>query len=901
MPNDTDWKSRIRMAFGTQESVPEDDILEELAGHAQAMYEAARAEGCSHDQADSRANRQIECWRMNAAGLRRSPRRRAAIESPATFPSSTFAGLAQDFSYALRLLRRQWRYALLAIMTMALGIGATTLLFSVTYGVLVKPLPWPKAGRLVVLKETRGGRLPRFGSFTNAAYVAWREQMTNVEDIAAWSQRDVTLGQAGEPERIRVVFATASLFRVLGVRPLLGSAFAEKDETERVLVLSKSLWRERFSASPQAIGRVVQLDGQAYMITGVLDDTLAYPDQHTLAWAPMRVHPATDNFLSMFSAIAALRDGATPAAASAEGTARGRFAADSGMTTTAVFGASGPIEVWAQPLRDALTADVRRPLVVLLAAVGLMFAAATANVASLQLARATTRRREIAIRAALGAGSVRLARQLLVENLLIGFAGGGAGLAAAWWFHRLMPSLLPADFPRVGDLTVNVMVILFALVVSVVASMICGFLPALYVRRLHLVESLAEDGSATVGPGGRSRTIQARMLIMTAQVAVACMLLVGASLLARSFVALLNADRGYNPSGVLVARLSLPEPLYSPERRYGILSEILPRLAAAPGVAQASFTSELPLTSGGSTAALQMISPRADGGVITVQASPRIVSPQYFHAMGMRILQGRDFVDSDTQTSLPVAIVNRSFARRYLGDAALGATLPMGVGYGDIDRNATIVGVVDDVRYLSPVEVTQPEIYYSYLQLNRRLVTPVLTLVLHAGGNPAEFVSTIRAALRQADNNLAPDAIFTLEERILRGLARPRLYAILLGGFAAFALIVAGVGLFGVLSYVVAQRSRELALRTALGARQIDLVKEVLRQGLAVAIAGLAVGLLGSVALTRSIAAMLYGVTPHDVITYLVVPPVLLSVAMLASLAPAVRAARIDPIRLLKA
>jgi len=901
MPDDTDWKSRIRTSFASQGSVPEDEILEELAGHAQAMYDGARAGGRSHEEACSLVDRQIECWLKNAADLRRCARRQPTVQPPAAFPASGFTGLAQDITYAVRILRRQPRYALLAMVTMALGIGATTLLFSVTYGVLMKPLAWPNADRLVVVKETRGGRSPRFGSFTNAAYIAWRGQMTNVEDIAAWSQRDMTLAQVGDPERIRVVFSTASLFRVLGVRPFLGSAFFDKDETERVLVLSKSLWIERFSASPQALGRIVQLDGQAYTIIGVLDDALAYPDSHARAWAPMRVHPAAGNFLSMFSAIAALRAGATPEGASAEGTARGRFAADTGLTTTAIFGGPGPIEVSAQPLRDAVTADVRRPLVVLLAAVGLMFATATANVASLQLARATTRRREIAIRAALGAGSVRLARQLVVENLLIGITGGGAGLAAAWWFHRLMPSLLPADFPRLADLGVNATVILFALLASVIAGVICGLLPALYVRRLHLVESLAEDGAAAVGPGGRSRTTQARMLIMAAQVAVACMLLVGASLLARSFVALLSANRGYNPSGVLTVRLSLPEPLFTPERRYGILSEILPRLSAAPGVARASFTSELPLTSGGSTAAMTMISPRADGGIITVQASPRVVSPRYFHTMGMRIIQGREFEDSDTQTSQPVAIVNRSFARRYLGDAALGATLPMGVGYQDIDRNATIVGVVDDVRYLSPAEFTQPEIYYSYLQLNRRLLTPVLNLVLRTAGNPLESVSTIRTTLRNADNNLVPDSVFVLEERVLRGLARPRLYAILLGGFAAFALIVSGVGLFGLLSYVVAQRSRELALRTALGARQIDIVKEVLRQGMAVAAMGLGAGLLGSVALTRSIATMLYGVTTHDVLTYLVVPVVLLSVAMIACLAPALRAARVDPIRLLKA
>ncbi len=901
MPENIDWKVRIRAAFAASGAAPEEDILEELAGHAQAMYESARSDGSNHEDACRGVDRQIECWKTSASGLRRPAGRPPSVQPPEAFPSRWFAGLLRDISYAARLLRRQPRFALLAIATMALGIGATTLLFSVTYGILMKPLPWPNADRLVVLKETRGGRAPRFGSFTNAAYVAWRDQMTTIEEIAAWAQRDMTLTRAGEPGRIRVVSCTASLFRALGVRPAVGSLFDAREETEQVLVISRSLWVERFGASPLAIGKLVQLDGQAYTIIGVMDDSFAYPDRQARAWAPMRVHPAANNFLSMFSALAAVRTGSTPAQASAEGTARGRFAADTGMTTMAIFGGSGPIEVTAQPLRDALTAEVRQPLIVLLAAVGLMFVAVTVNVAGLQLARATTRRREIAIRASLGAGGARLARQLIVENLLLGLMGGGSGFAAAWWLHRVVPSLLPADFPRIGDLKVEPAVVLFAVLVSVAASTICGLLPSLYARRLRLAESLVEDGSAAVGPSARSRTLRSRMLIMAGQMAVACMLLVGASLLARSFVALLNTDRGYNPSGVLTARISLPGPLYTPERRYRMLDEILGRLAAAPGVAQASFTSEMPLTAGGSTAAMTMKSPRADGGMITVQASPRVVSPRYFRTMGMKIIQGRSFEDSDVQTSPPVAIVNRSFARRYLDDDALGAELPMGVGYMDADRNATIIGVVDDVRYLSPSEVTQPEIYYSYLQLGQKLITPVLTLMLRTAGNPADSVPTVRTALREIDGDLVPDSLFTMEERLVRGLARPRLYAILLGGFAAFALIVAGVGLFGVLSYVVAQRSREIAVRTALGARQIDIVGEVLRQGLRTAALGLAAGLLGSFALTRSIASMLYGVTTHDAITYAAVPVVLLSVAVIACLAPALRAARIDPIRLLKA
>ena len=322
---------------------------------------------------------------------------RCVVPPPAT-TGSRYAGLAQDMRYALRLLRRQPRHALLTILTMALGIGATTVLFSVTYGVLMKPLPWPNASRIVVLKETRGGSAPRFGEFTNAAYLAWQgepstDKPSTIEHIAAWSQRLVTLSGAGESERIRVTAATASVFPALGAQPLLGAFFEPKDEAALVVVLSERLWRQRFEADPAVLGQSIQLDGEPYTVVGVLPDRLSYPDRQALGHhSGYAIRPAAGNYLSMFSAIAALRSGVTAAQAAAEGTARGRLAADTGMTTSAIFGSNGPIAVAAQPLREALTADVRRPLLVLLVAVGLLLLTATANVASLQLARTTAGR-----------------------------------------------------------------------------------------------------------------------------------------------------------------------------------------------------------------------------------------------------------------------------------------------------------------------------------------------------------------------------------------------------------------------------------------------------------------------------------------------------------------------------
>ena len=892
------WIERVRAAFADAAHVPDADVIEELAQHARAMYDAARADGCAHDEADTRVAEQLERWRLEGTALRHKSRRAAVTEPPPAAAPSRLAGLAQDVRYAVRLLRRQPRFALLVVATMALGICATTVLFSVTYGVLMKPMPWPASERLVVLKETRGGNPPRFNSFSNAAYLAWREGATTIDGIAAWSTRSVTLSGATDPERVRITLTSASLFPLLEVRPLIGSLFEQKDEDGDVVVLSEGLWRQRFAGDPGVLGRTVDLDGEPHTIVGVLPDRSAFPDRQSRAWVPFRVRPATGNFLSMFSAIARLKPGVTAAQAAAEATGRGRFAADTGMTTMAIFGSTGAMEITATPLYDAVTADVQRPIVMLLVAVVLLLVTATANVASLQLARATTRRREMAIRAALGAGGARITRQLLVESVMLGLLGGTAGLGFALLLHSLLPALLPADFPRAGDVGLSIPVVLFAVLVSMLAGIACGLLPALRARRLNLIESLAEDGGASVGAGGRSRTAQVRLVIMAGQVAIACVLLVGASLLGRSFVALLSADRGYDPAGILTARLSFPAAAFTPERRHAVIRQILDRLAAMPSVRESAFTSEMPLTPGGSTATFPIQSRR--GGVVPVQVSTRIVSPRSLAALGMRVVAGRGFTDGDTETSQPVAVVNRAFARKYLEDAAIDVKIPMGVGYQDIDSQASIVGVVEDIRYLSARDSSQPELYYSFRQLKARLPVPSVTLLLRTDGDPAALAPALRGAVREANSGLVADSVMTMEDRMLTVVARPRLYAILLGGFAAFALAIAAVGLFGVLSYSVAQRSRELAVRSALGARQADIVGLIVRQGLSVTAAGLVAGVLASLALTRAISTQLYGVTEHDTVTYVVVPLLLVAVAAVACFVPARRAARVSPLMVLK-
>jgi predicted permease len=544
-----------------------------------------------------------------------------------------------------------------------------------------------------------------------------------------------------------------------------------------------------------------------------------------------------------------------------------------------------------------MTADVQQPLTVLLAGVMLLLLTAAANVAGLQLARADARRREMAIRTALGAAHVRVVRQIVAESLLLGTIGGVAGIVLAWWLHQMLPYVLPTDFPRVDDVTLDATVILVALIASIGSGVVFSLLPIIHLRRPDLTTALSEDGWAPVGARLATRVGRTRTAMMAGQVAIACVLLVGALLLARSFLSLINADRGYDPSGILTARVSLPGSVYSPDRRYQMVRSILDRTMSMTQATNVAFTSELPVTAGGSTAAFTLTSAN---GVITAQASPRLVSAGAFAALGMRIVAGRGFTELDDETAPPVAVVNQAFARRYLANAAVGATLPMGVGYQDPTVQATIVGVVDDIRYITSTTVSMPELYYSYRQLNRQLPVPSVTFLVRTSGNPRALTTDLRTAIREADAALVPDAIATMEDRILTGLARPRLYLILFGGFAVVALIVVCVGLFAVLSQTVAQRSREIAVRAALGARPSNILGLVARQGLAITTVGLIVGVGAAAVLTQSMSSFLYGVTPHDRLTYALVPLLILVVATIACLGPALRAAKLDPVKALR-
>lgn len=463
-----------------------------------------------------------------------------------------------------------------------------------------------------------------------------------------------------ESTRLQTASITPSLFSVLKAQPLRGRLFVEDDAksgggvlSKDVIILSYGLWQEWFGGGA-ALGGVVRIGDKPLSVVGIMPKEFAFPNRETRAWTPFvvpSVHGAQGVLrVTIFSALARLRSGVTPAEAAAEGTARALAAPDPGLAAVAMFGGNGPPQIAAVSTVEMMTADVKPGLLVMFAAVMLLFATATANVASLQLVRATTRRREIAIRAAIGAGVARLTRQLLIESAIIGVAGGLAGLALAAALHRLLPSLLPADFPRVTDVTLDGRVMLFAVATSMFASIACGLLPAVHARRVNLVESLADAGSAPVGVGLRSATARTRALIMVGQIAIACVLLVGALLLTRSFAAQLEADRGYDPRNLLTARIAMPAG-FSMERRAQVLDALVPRLRALPGVREVGFGNALPLLTSGGFRAFKM-RPRTDPSrEVDVNAIQRVVSPGFFAALGLRVTAGRAIAETDTMSA----------------------------------------------------------------------------------------------------------------------------------------------------------------------------------------------------------------------------------------------------------
>ncbi len=814
-------------------------------------------------------------------------------------------GLGQDMRRGFRVLRREWGFSLIAILTMALGIGSTVTLFSVADGVLLRPLPWPESDRLVRIEERRGGLRGRTPwTMTNATYEAWSETATTLDGMGGWMTGGRTLRDVGDPERLTVTAATPGLFTVLRARVALGRLFTGQDaETGRsgTAILSFGLWQQRFGGDPSVLGRTIQLDERAYEIVGVMPREFAFPDRETRIWVPFRVLPlmsadGRQMRVIVVGAIAKLRAGVTPLQAADEAAAHARGVPDIRQAALSVFGSRGDVSIAVAPLREVLTAEVRPAIVLLLCAVVLLLTASTANVVSVQLARATARRHETAIQSAMGAGPWRLTRVWLTESVLLGLCAGLVGVALAAMLCQALPALLPPDFPRVDDIRLDVRSMSFALLVAIAISVVCGTVPALLATRTNMAGALSEVGIAPISLATRTGTARVRTAIVIGQVTVSCVLLIGSVLLVRSFLAMANADRGYDATDLLTARVTFPHQESRGERRIQALEALQERLRAVPAVTHAAFGNGVPLVGAGSVFGRAIPSPRDPAAKIQISATRRVVSPEYFPALQLRLAAGRLLMPTDTSSSPGVIVVNRSFAAEYLGAEPVGQRLQLGLAS---QSEWEVVGVVDDVRQGDITEASRPEFFVSYQQVPDGISFDPMLLV-RTNGDPARHIGTIRAFVREHDPSLVLDSVMTMEDRVMTSLARPRVYALVLGALATLALAIAAVGIFGVLLYATARRTPEFGVRLAVGAEPRTIVRLVLRQAAVMIGVGLLVGLAVTLATAESLARILYGITTRDALSYAVAPALIALVGLAACIVPARRAARIDPVKALQ-
>jgi predicted permease len=903
------FKADIEAAF--RSTLIDRDILEELAQHAECTYDALRADGASEQEASARIEALIAGWRADPVALKRVVKGGGAVIPPPESPSR-LTGAWADARYALRLLRAKPGHAAVTILTIALGVGAVTTLFSVAYGVLLRPLPWGNASGLIRVSETRGGREGRIpATMLNSTYLAWAESPTTITSIGAFFESPMTLTGMGDAVRVTVSAVTPSTLQMLEVRPDRGRIFTTEEGRRgrtSVAVLSRGFWEQRLGASDDAIGRSITLDGNSYTIVGVLPRDFRFPSADAQIWISRYVQPIDvpggGKAGTIMRVLARLAPGVTPAQAAAEGTARAIAAPDAGYIAMSLFGARDPIQVHALDAMDAAAADVRPAILTLLGAAALLFVTAIANVANMQLARATARHRELTIRAALGAGTGRLARQLVIESAIVGGLGSLAGLALTAALHAALPSVLPTGFPRVDAITIDTRVLGFTLLLSLVTTLACGVLPLLHVRRLELARSLADAGTGSVG-AGRSGVAIVRSLIVASQVAATCVLVIGSAILARSFTAQVSADRGYDPGNLLTAAIPFPTRYATEGRATATVHRILDRLKGQPGVSHVAAGSGLPLASSGGFSGFSFPSAVRGGERVEVQTIRRVVSPEYFGALGIRVRAGRALADTDTEASPAVAVVNRSFVTSFLDDIPIERAIGLSLGTdairiakGRVDT--TIVGVVDDVKQDRPGDPPQPEMFVAYGQVPGPSAGSQAFVLLRTVDDPLAHVDSLRTAIREEDPALAADAVMTMEARVGTSLSRPRMYAVLFAGFALFAMVIAGAGLFGVLSYSVAQRSRELAVRAALGASRGRVIGVALKQMAAAIAAGLVIGLSASAALSNQVAPFIYGVSARDWVSFGVAPLVLAVVGAIACVVPARRVARTDPVQVLR-
>ncbi|HKQ74359.1 MAG TPA: ABC transporter permease [Blastocatellia bacterium] len=803
--------------------------------------------------------------------------------------------LWQDLRIGARMLMKHPGFTLIAALTLAMGIGANTAIFSVINTVLLKPLPYADSERLVAVWEVRknGAR----GSVSYPNFVDWRAQNGVFEGIAVYEEDTMALTGAGEPANLRVVITTPDLFPLLNARPQLGRSFLPEEEKagSRVIVLGHGAWRKHFGADPNIVGRRIMLDGKAFNVAGVMPAGFDFPVKAEPAdlWVSAAINSEQESpgdkaanerrTAHFYHAIARLKAGVTLAAAGADlETVMGRLRT---QYPDEVVGDHAAM----QPYLNDLVGDVEWALLVLFGAVGMVLLIACANVASLLLARGVARQREFALRAALGAGRRRIVQQLLTESLLLASLGGLAALLLATWGVELLKALSPQNLPRVEAVRLDGRVLVFTLLISLLTGVIFGLIPALRATRVNLNETLNEGGRS--GEGLRRNRLRGALVV--AEVALALVLLVGAGLLINSFARLLRVNPGFDPHQVLTFQVDLPDAKYGkPGQSFNFNHEMLKRIEALPGVRSVAMIFKAPLGGSDASTTIQIEGQPADKTRYQ-PAGGRIATPGYFRTLGIPFISGRDFTERDDLNAPPVIIINETLAQQYFPNQnPIGKHIHPGVSVEGKPPWREIVGVTRSVRHHGLNLEPRPEYYLPYAQ------TPdfPLTTVVRTAGDPLAIVGAVRNEVRSLDRELAVDRVKTFDQYMAESVAQPRFNTLLLALFAGAALILTMIGLYGVMTYSVARRTREIGVRVALGAQTGDVLRLIVGQGMKLTLLGVVIGLVASLWLTRLMKSMLYGVSPTDPLTFAGIALFLALVGALACWAPARRAAKVDPI-----
>ena len=796
--------------------------------------------------------------------------------------------LLQDIRYALRASLRDPAFFLFTVAVLALGIGANTAIFSVAYNILLRPLPYSDASRLVMVWEDDSTYGFPQNTPSPGNYSSWRAENSVFTDVAAMSGRTFNLTGLGNPEEFLGMQVTANMFPLLGVQPELGRNFLpseDKPGTNQAVILSHGVWMANFGGDPQIIGKQVSLNDKSYTVIGVMPRGFIFPDRTVQMWAPIGFSSQElGNYGSHYlHVVARLKPGVSLGAANADLSIVAKRLQLEHPDSNANEGA------FAVPLRERLAGNSRVAAIVLLGAVGFVLLIACANVANLLLARAAGRQRELAMRMALGAGRGRILRQLLTESILLSTIGGGAGLLFAIWATPSLAVLVPEGLAPIRGAGINVEVLGFLLAASVLCGILFGLAPALRVSRADLIGVIKQGGAQSGLGSGGSRM---RDALVVAEVALALVLFSGATLMLRSFINVRDVDPGFRPGHVLAVSMDLPFPKYKDvARRNAFFQQVLERVNHLPGVVAAGCTTWLPLTNWGGAAGIQIEGqPKPAAGQVMIP-NWRMISDQYMQAIGMNLVEGRTINSSDGANTPLVALVNQTAAKRFWRGADPVGTRFQHYGNGK-DPWVTVVGVVGDVRQVGLDQPARPEIYLPYQQWN--FFAPSY-LAVRTAGDPMTLAKAVSEQVWAVDKDQPVFSVMPLETMLEDYLAPRELQSSLLGGFAGFALLLAALGIYAVLAFSVGQRTKEIGVRVALGAQPSDILRGVLGQGMKLAGLGVAIGIAGSLAVSRVITGLLFGVSATDAPTLAVAVAVLLIVAATACYVPARRAMRVEP------